>query len=132
MIDDPWKIIRDILVASPEVTKVIPTTNIRNKTISDTLLTQPPYIRINILDMEDVVFGDGQVRAGRILYQIDIWQKSPSLALGNTIKKLLKNNGIYFVESREMDEEKINSTLSLHRDSRRYSYSYELEENEIY
>lgn len=132
MIDDPWTLVRNILISSNDITKVIPTSNIRSKLIPDTLLTQPPYIRISVLDMEDVVFGDGQVRAGRILYQIDIWQKSPNLTLGNTIKKLLKNNGIYFVESREMDEEKINSTLSLHRDSRRYSYSYELEENEIY
>ncbi len=132
MMDDPYKFIRDILVNSPEITKVIPASNIKNFSIPTTLITQPPYIRITVIDVSDEEFGDGQILAGGLKIQIDIWQNNGLLTVGNKIKKLFKEKDIYCVDVLEPHAEKINDSLTLFRDGRRYFYAYELEENEIY
>lgn len=132
MIDDPYKLVRDILINSTEVTSVIPSSNIKNATIPEALLLNPPYIRITITDIRDENFGDGQIYAGGIYVQIDIWQKSGLLTVGNKIKKLLKAHGFGFVDMMEPGTEKINDNVTLFRDARRYFYAYELNENERY
>ncbi|TDM47748.1 hypothetical protein ETI08_01035 [Macrococcoides goetzii] len=132
MIDDPYKLVRDILVNSKEVTSVIPATNIKNATIPSNLLTSPPYIRISITDIRDENFADGQIYAGGLYVQIDIWQKDGLLTVGNKIKKLLKSHGFNFIDMMEPGTEKINDNVTLFRDARRYFYGYELNEDERY
>lgn len=132
MIDDPYKLVRDILVNSTEVTKVIPSSNIRNAEIPSNLITQPPYIRISVLDIPDVAYGDGQVYASGVYIQIDIWQKSGLFTMGNIISRLLKAKDFRFVDMMEPGTENVTDTLTLFRDSRRYFYTYQLNEKEIY
>lgn len=132
MFDDPYKFVRDILVNSTEVTQIIPAKNIRNLEIPDSLKTQAPYIRISIIEMTDIEFADGQIRAAGLHVQIDIWQPSPLMTVGNRIKKLLKEKGFGFTASLEPQTEKVTDYLTLYRDARRYFYAYELNENQIY
>ncbi|MGK0575508.1 hypothetical protein [Macrococcus capreoli] len=130
--DDPYKFIRDIIVNNDEVIKIIPSNNIRNIDIPENMKSNPPYIRITLLDAPDLSFGDGEIRASGFYYQIDIWQKTGLLTLGNKIKKLLKDNGFSCVDFLEAHTENISDNVTLYRDARRYFYAYELNENEIY
>ncbi|MFC6292517.1 hypothetical protein BHU61_06755 [Macrococcus epidermidis] len=132
MIDDPYKFIRDILIKSPDVTKLVPASNIKNLVIPEELKTKPPYIRISVIGTPDVEFGDGEIHASGIHFQIDIWQQNGLMTTGNIIKRLLKANGINFVDSLEPHTERITDYVSLYRDARRYYYAYELDEKDIY
>ncbi|WP_414055193.1 hypothetical protein [Macrococcus equi] len=132
MIDDPYKFIRDILIKSPEVTNLVPASNIKNLVIPEELKAKPPYIRISVLRTPDVEFGDGEIHASGIHFQIDIWQQNGLMTTGNIIKKLLKNHGINYTDSLEPHIEKITDYVSLYRDARRYYYAYELDEKDIY
>lgn len=130
--DDPYKFIRDIIVSNSEIVKMIPSANVRNVDIPETLKSSPPYIRITLLDAPDLSFGDGEIRAAGYYFQVDIWQKTGLLTLGNNVKKLLKQNDFSCVDFLEAHTEKVSDNVTLYRDARRYFYAYELKEEEIY
>ncbi|UTH13296.1 DUF3168 domain-containing protein [Macrococcus equipercicus] len=130
--DDPYKFIRDLLINDAGVVNLIPPGNIRILDIPETMKAKTPYIRLTVLDTPDLEFGDGDIRAAGVYYQIDIWQTNGLLTLGNNIKKLLKQNDIRFVDSLEPHTEKVADNVMVYRDARRYFYAYELKENEIY
>ncbi|KAA1039120.1 hypothetical protein ERX35_007850 [Macrococcus equipercicus] len=130
--DDPYKFLRDIIISDPSIIGIIPANNIRIADIPETMKSKPPYIRLSLLDTPDLEFGDGEIMAAGLFFQIDIWQTNGLLTVGNKIKRLLKEHGFGFVDRLEQHTEKVADNVTLYRDAARYFYAYELSEEEIY